>query len=240
MNNIWFPYKQPSNSSNPLLFCFSHSGGVASNFRNWQGLYPSNIEVIPVQLPGRETRFKDPFITSMEDLIDQLLKAISPFFMRKVAFFGHSLGGVIAYELARRVQIDSLILCVSACTPPHYLESSISLHNLPEKEFIEQLKGYGAMPQQLLQNLDVLQVLMPRLRADFELFETYSPPEFSKLSNPLIICGGDADEIVPLEKLNKWKEYTTSSAEIHTFSGDHFYHQHFASDIAKILEKHLL
>lgn len=222
----WLPYTRQVHKPKARLFCFAHSGGVASIFRNWQSYFPDDIEVYPVQLPGRENRFNEPFITSLANLSEELKHVVEPFLETPLILFGHSLGAVIAYELAKKLQgsCKKMQLFVSSCSAPHCLLHESPLHQLSDNEFIQSLKSYGGMPKQLLENEEALKILLPRLKADFTLFETYKCTA-SLLDIPLVALGGKKDDLVSEKNLNAWESYTNSSFNIHFFSGGHFYYQ---------------
>lgn len=241
-SSLWFPFCRDISSSKVRLFCFSHAGGVASNFRSWQAIFSSHIEICPVQLPGRENRFKEPLLHSMTTLMDELWPHILSRLDMPAAFFGHSLGALISYELVKKSQKECksipTTLFISACLPPHCLKASVPIHQLPDQEFLYRMQGYGGMDKKLLDDPDALKVLLPRLRSDVILFETYQQ-QFFPLDIPLVIFGGRDDPSVPQKNLEEWKMYSTGLFATHMFLGGHFYHFTAAEELAKIIEKYL-
>jgi medium-chain acyl-[acyl-carrier-protein] hydrolase len=238
MINPWFPYNQNITSSTAIrLFCFPHLGGGASIFRNWKHHFPSNIEVYPVQLPGRETRFSEPLITSMEELVDHLSTVLFSFFDLPMGFFGHSLGALVALELVRKIErtkrSPKLTLFLSASLPPDQVEKSIPIYDLPEKEFIFHLEKYGAMPRQLIENQEALKLILPRLRADFKILNTYQFSRSILIHTPICVFGGEKDHTIPPSSLATWKAYTTGAFSSHLFSGGHFYYQEAVPELGK-------
>lgn len=241
----WFPYNTFSSKAKIRLFCFSHAGGIASSFRLWQSYLPSHIEVCPLQLPGRENRFREPFITNMEDLIDEIWPYISSLLDCPFAFFGHSLGGIVAYELAKKNQLENKIppvkLFISAASAPDSIDIEQIFHQLPDDRFIQHLKKYGGLPEQLLQDKDAMDVFLPRLRADFTLFETYRDRFSCSVNTPIVVLGGTQDHIVGLKNLQAWEKYTKSSFTLQLFQGDHFYLQKHSEELCQgIIKQQLL
>lgn len=235
----WFPYNQMRSSSQFRLFCFPHSGGVASIFRSWQSCFPSSYEICPIQLPGRENRFAEPLLHSVSDVIQSLYPAIQPFLDIPFALFGHSLGAILAFELIKKIRKEgashsSATLFVSACSAPHHLSDKSQLHKMPDAEFLRELEGYKAMPRQLLESPEAIKVLLPRLKADFTIFETYRNIENPDLVDvPLVAFGSEEDELVPLDHLKAWEKHSLNFIKVELLSGGHFYYLQKLPDLAQ-------
>lgn len=240
---LWCPYNSFTSTAKLRLFCFSHAGGAASSFRSWQSFFPSYVEICPIQLPGRENRFKEPFITNMDDLIDKMWPYISVVLDYPFAFFGHSLGGLIAFELAKKIQQENrgtlLNLFISAASAPNYGESTHAFHQLPDDQFIQHLRKYGGMPEQILQDADALNVFLPRLRADFTLFETYRNRVPFPINAPIRVFGGNEDYLIALNSLQAWEKYTKTSFTIQLFPGNHFYLQKRSQVLCQTISAYL-
>lgn len=244
IHSSWFlhhdSFRQASLHSEFRLLCFPHSGGGASIFRKWSTYLPNTFEVYPVQLPGRENRFREPLLQSMESVIEELWPQVIPLLDKPLALFGHSLGALIVFELAKKIEANRIqqkvILFVSACLPPAYIDHSFPLHTLNNEEFIVQLNSYGAMPKQLLENREALNLLLPCLRADFSIFETYSCSTHFPMQMPIIAIGGDNDALVDSNRLLDWQNYTSGLFETHLFPGGHFYYYHEAQELCKKIE----
>lgn len=242
---LWFPYNHSTNSSNLRLFCFGHSGSAASIFRNWQPQFSPCIEIWPLQLPGRETSFSEPLITSLNVLIDKLYPNILPLMEAPFAMFGHSLGALIAFELARKIENSPVKanlrkLFVSACSAPSVLTNESSIHSLPDEAFLETLIHYGAMHPQLLENKDALKVLLPRIRADFSVFETYRYSPVPPLETPIVALAGQHDTVICEENITAWKNHAKESFSFYSFSGGHFYPQTNLQDLCHMINQHLI
>lgn len=173
-NNPWLICGEPKQGTRLRLFCFPYAGGGASVFRQWPENMPENVEICPVQLPGRENRIEEPFFTERPRIVKVMAENLNSYFDIPFAFFGHSIGGVIAFELARylshRLVLEPVHLFISASRPP--IRGVQLVHQLPEKEFIDLIRNSGGMPQRVLQSEEYMKLIQPILRADFTLIET--------------------------------------------------------------------
>ncbi len=243
--NEWLASKDLSTRAHLRLFCFPYAGGGASIFRGWQASLPREVEVCPVQLPGRENRLGEPAYASLPALIDALLPALLPFLDRPYAFYGHSMGALISFELARALQKLSAYqgpaqLFLSGCRAPHLPDISRPTHELPEKEFIEELRRLSGTPEAVLENEELLHVLLPLLRADFTLCRTYKYLQGPLLTCPIIALGGLYDKDVSRESIAAWKKETSGPFTMRFFAGDHFYLIKEQAALLHVLSQYLL
>jgi medium-chain acyl-[acyl-carrier-protein] hydrolase len=221
-------WPSPGGKARIRLFCFPYAGRGASLFSAWPGEMPDDIEICAIQLPGRENRLREPAFSSWSAVLDELVFALIPYLDRPYAFFGHSLGALIAFELAcalqqRGNQPDPLHLFLSGCRAPHLIKKKPPLSLLPEAEFLQALRQLEGTPEEVLQNKDLLDLLMPLLRADFALFEAYEVTEKAPLPCPLTVFGGLQDKKNPQETLTAWNIYTSQTFQAHFFPGGHFF-----------------
>lgn len=209
------------------LFCFPYAGGGTLTYRSWAKALPEDVELCAVQLPGRERRLGDPLVRSTSRMIDLLASALRRHIDRPFAFFGHSMGAVLAYEAARRLLADTghepRPLVVSGHRPPHLASHKPPLHGLPDEAFIAGVKALNGTPPEIFAHADLLQLILPMLRADFELIETYAELPGPRLSCPVIALGGDADTDVPIADIASWQSVTRGSFKSIVIPGDHFY-----------------
>jgi surfactin synthase thioesterase subunit len=229
----WIAYRKPSPAARLRLFCFHYAGGGASVFRDWQGIVPAEIEICPVQLPGRESRLRDPALTRVEPLIDNLTRVLEPFLDLPFAFFGHSMGAILSHELALRLRaLEKPLpahLLLSARRAPHRPEKDKPIHDLPEEEFKQELRELDGTPEAVLEHPELMELLSPVLRADFAVCETHEHQAQEPLTLPISVFGGLGDEKVDRQDLEAWRQYTTGSFKLRMFAGNHF----FLQDAAK-------
>ncbi len=210
------------------LFCFSYAGGGASVFRQWQATLPDQIEVCPVQLPGRENRISEPLITNLDELVDIASVELASYFDSPFAFYGHSIGARIAFELARNVHrklgVRPCCLIVSGSRAPHIPEPN-PLHHLPDNEFMNELRRFSGTPEAVLQSKELMEMFLPILRADFSVDETYVYSEALPLDCPIFVFGGTDDAEAKIEELKAWADHTSNAFSLEMISGGHFFLQ---------------
>lgn len=226
IDSPWIDYARPSGSAALRLFCLPHAGGGAGSYRDWVAGLAPEIEVLPVQLPGRETRFFDRPFTTIAPLVGALAEALRPFLDKPFAFFGHSLGALIAFELIRHLQNEGVVpthLFVSGYSAPHLPDKLPPMHHLADGQFVAALQALDTMPTAVLENEELLTLLLPLLRADFAIYERYQFQAGDPIQCPITILGGKADTLVPPEMLLPWNEHTVQPGEMYLFEGDHFY-----------------
>ncbi|MFC4545045.1 thioesterase II family protein [Paenactinomyces guangxiensis] len=240
----WLPYNKRRTSASLRLFCFPYGGGNPAVYLNWQNYMPEEIEIFPIQLPGRGIRFKEPSYTKLEPLIRDMAESLVPFFSEPFAFFGHSMGALISFELARdlqkRYQLQPHHLFVSGYHAPHLPDPNPPIHHLPDNEFIEELSKLNGMPRELLQNKDYFKVFLPSLRADCTVCEQYVYRPGHPLDCSITAFGGHQDPETDFDQLRAWQDQTKSAFDIHMFDGDHFFIHSEEKSLIKIILKKLL
>lgn len=227
MLNSWVSCPRPNPDAALRLFCFPYSGAAAAIYYPWADTLPPAIEVCPVQLPGHGTRLSEPLIPRMAPLVEATALALAPYFDRPFAFFGHSMGALLSFELARYLrrsgQDGPRALFVSGHGAPQLADPNPPLHQLPEPEFIGKLRELNGTPEDVLRHAELLQLLTPILRADFAACETYVYPQEPPLDCPLSAYGGLGDAYVSREELQAWRAQTNGAFSVRMFPGDHFY-----------------
>lgn len=209
------------------LFCFSYAGGTSAIYRPWQTSIHPDIEVCPVVLPGRASRFNESPFDYMEPLIHAAAKGLLTLLDKPFAFFGYSLGALIAFELARFLQLvhklNATQLFVAGRSAPHVPYSHRPIHSLPELDFVTELRRLGGTPEELLENREAMRVLIPSIRADFALAETYKYVAGPGLSCPIMAIGGQQDVETGENELKGWEIHTQGSFSMRMFPGNHFF-----------------
>jgi surfactin synthase thioesterase subunit len=202
-------------------------GGSA--YRLWPGALPEELEVWAVQPAGREGRLREPPVKSIPGIVEALLPDLLPQLDRPFAFFGHSMGAVVAYETARALAERGGPLpghlVVSARRPPHLPGVELPLHPLPDAEFVAEIqRRYGGIPREVAAHAELLELLLPALRADITALETHRPPPRRQpLPCPISAFGGAADLLAPRAQLEAWRDETSGAFRVRVFAGGHFY-----------------
>jgi surfactin synthase thioesterase subunit len=219
--------RQSSPQARLRLFCFPYAGGSAAAFAGWQAALGPEIEVCAVQLPGRGARMGEPPMTSLNEVVASLAQVIGSQSRMPFAFFGHSLGGLLAYELARFCMLHYLPLPVhlfaSGCSAPQHRGESKNLHQLPDDELIEALRDYNGTPVEVLANRELMLLLLPVLRADFGLVEHYRHRQGLRLPMPITVLAGEHDERTDPAQVDGWAKESAGPCAVHWFDGDHFF-----------------
>ncbi|HEX3253015.1 MAG TPA: thioesterase II family protein [Pyrinomonadaceae bacterium] len=223
----WFSSPKRNSQAQLKLFCFPYAGGNSQTYRGWPFKLPETIEVQAVNLPGRGTRLREAPFTRLTPLVHELAEAILPELDKPFAFFGHSMGALIAFELThqlRKLNLPSPAhLIVSGRSAPHLPDTDPQTHDLPEKEFLEELRRLNGTPAEALDHPELMQLMLPILRADFAICETYSYEDRPVLDCPITALGGLDDANVSREELASWRERTSGAFTMRMFPGDHFY-----------------
>jgi len=208
------------------LFCFPFAGGAASAFAGWAASFPKHIAVCPIQYPGREDRWGEPKTASVEKLVEAMANDLEPHLQGRFAFLGHSFGALVAFEFARTLHRRGLPaplrLFISAVRAPH-LPPKESIHELPEKEFLNKLCEFNGMPDEVLRSADLLPLVLPIIREDFRLFEQYRYESAQPIPVPISVFGGLKDENVPVADLLAWSSQTSKVFRSRFLEGHHFF-----------------
>ncbi|OXI94440.1 MULTISPECIES: thioesterase II family protein [Burkholderia] len=210
------------------IYCLPYAGGSASIFAGWRQALPANLEVCAIELPGRGGRFSEPALTHMDAVVDELVRVVGDRADVPFALFGHSMGAVIAVELARRL-VDlgrrPTALVASACAAPHLpLRREHVLHVLPRDALIDALIRLNGLPAVALERRDFIDTFMPTIRADLQCRETWrSTPR--DLGIPVHVLAGKDDELVSEADALAWQVFTSTQFSITRFDGGHFFIQ---------------
>ena len=224
----WVICLHPRPKAKLQLYCFPYAGGGASAFNAWGKTFADQVEICAIQMPGREERLNEKLVKDMPQLVDTLAQEISAVSKKPFAFFGHSMGAIVAYETARRLQtmkVDQPAhLFVSARAAPHLQQDSDPLRFLDDETFIERLQQtYGAVPEAIQKSAELRDIFLPILRADVELLETYQEFSSDPLDCPITALGGVNDPAITKPMLAGWATRTNLAFRQHEFQGEHFY-----------------
>lgn len=225
--SAWFAARRPKPEARLRIFGFPYAGGAASVFREWHDLLPATVELLPVELPGRGARWNEPPFTRLGQLVEALADAIVPYLDRPFHFFGHSLGAFVSFELARQLrrggQPQPARLCVSAARAPHIAVVDRRLRDLPEPRLKRTLLELNGTPRAVLEHDELMRMVLPVLRADFAVYETYGYVSEPPFDFPIAVCGGMDDDQVSPNALAAWREHTRAAFSLRIVPGDHFF-----------------
>lgn len=227
VSNEWVLQPRVSHDPAIRLFCFPHAGGGASLYNSWTDELPARIEVCPVQLPGRENLRHRPPYAQLRPLIDELLNVLQEYLNLPFAFYGHSMGALVSFELTRQMRQRRLPqpyhLFVSSFCAPQLTQRTNHLHELPDAEFLLRVQELQGIPDALLEDAELIELFSPLLRADFAVCENYEYYDAEPLECGISSFGGTDDKRVSAEELGAWRVQTRSSFKMRLFPGNHFF-----------------
>ena len=229
VRNSWVTCARPNPQASLRLFCFTYAGGGTSFFNSWVASLPLTVEVCPIRPPGRESRLRERPYTRIAEMVPPLVEAMTSFLDKPFAFYAHSMGAIVAFETARQLRRLGLAqpkaLLVSGCRAPQIPDPDPPIHHLPEAEFVAAMSRLNGTPTAVLENKELLALLMPLLRGDFEAIETYVYEPEAALECGITAIGGDNDPKGNEAEITAWQAQTTGPFAQHTLPGDHFFIQ---------------
>lgn len=211
------------------LFCIPNAGGSAMMYRCWENSLSNQVELIPVELAGRGRRFKTPLYEELSEAVDDVYNSISeelnggPY-----AIFGHSMGGTVAYELCRKIAANNIQqpvhAFISGRCPDGFEKDKRIMHQLPDKELLDEIVSYGGIDDEILQDEEMVSFMLQIVRADYKILETYHEEKdsFQFQYNISAVCG-NSDSLADYDGLCEWKKYAAKECDIKIFEGSHFY-----------------
>jgi medium-chain acyl-[acyl-carrier-protein] hydrolase len=227
-----FQTTPPKDSQAIRLFCLAHAGAGPSAFRGWAPNLLPEIEPVFVELPGRDGRFSDPAYQDMMPLVEDLAEAVLPHLgtQQEFAFFGNSLGGLIAFEtlheIKRRSGREASHLFVSATGAPHLPSPLPLVAHLSDQELVREMSArYDGIPPEVLADAEFLAAVLGTVRADMRVLESYARPALEPLDCPITAFGGRQDKTISIEDVEGWKEQTRSSFRLILLEEGHLYLQ---------------
>jgi len=237
----WFITFKKNYNASMRLFCFHYAGSSASIFRTWAQDMPDWAELTAIQLPGRENRYSEQLLYDVFAVVDRLHLAFDPYINKPFVIFGHSMGSLIAFEFIRKLRRERMIqpkhLIISGTKAPHTLAEKPLIYNLPDTEFIQELKKYNGIPQELIENEELINIFLPVIRADFCISQAYKYNNEKPLNCPITVFGGINDNTFDKQNLFKWKEQTLGAFNSNLFSGDHFFIKSSYTEVIAIINQ---
>lgn len=225
------------------LFCLPYAGGSAATFRRW-GEALNDVDVCAVQLPGHGSRYREQPLSHVPELIGELAGALQPYLGLPFAFFGHSMGALVAFELVRELRRrgskEPVLLFVSACRALQDPVDGEPISYLPDAEFIKEIRRlYDGIPDEVLAAPEFLAIVLPALRADMRILESYRYTEEPPLDCPISCFGGSQDSHVVPQSLGTWREQTRNTFSLRLFRGGHFFIDNDRSTVLQAIAEDL-
>jgi medium-chain acyl-[acyl-carrier-protein] hydrolase len=212
--------------SHPTVLCFPHAGGGANVFRSWHTAFGNNANVLPICLPGRESLFLEPPLVTLPAMADWVLTRYAAALQPPLIFFGHSLGALLAYTVARRLMSPQLpqLLIVAGYRPPQLPRVAPELHRLSSTQFWQALHDYGGLNSAIFNAPELQRLVEPTVRADFQAVETYChAANNEQLQCPILALAGRSDAFAPPAAMRDWQQLTSQQFTQIDCDGDHFF-----------------
>jgi medium-chain acyl-[acyl-carrier-protein] hydrolase len=237
----WLHVPRPLTRPALRLFAFPYAGATGSAYHAWAQMLPSGIELCGIQMPGRHARIHEPSCTRLEPLVDALVSVLVECADAPFVCYGHSMGAVLAFALTRELQARAYPLprhlVVSGRSAPHLMPPRSGLHLLPDAEFIEQLRLFNGMPRQLLDDPEIMQLVLPAMRADFGLLAGIAPVAPAPMPVPVSAWGGRTDTDAPEAAIRAWEQHTSEKFEVRMFDGGHFFINELRGEVLAALSE---
>lgn len=227
----WLPLKRAKGAVPELrVYCFPHAGGSAGSFADWQSDLDDSIELCPLHLPGRGARMREYPPTNLPALVRAIAEEALHDDGVPFVFFGHSLGALVAFELAHLLRYQPRrrqprILFISGADAPSRERGLRRLHLLDDAALLKVLESFDGTPPEILQDRDLVEMMLPAIRADFAMAANYQYVARYPLSIPIVVFAGHADTHVSEIGADGWARETTAPCRMHWFSGGHFFVQ---------------
>ncbi|WP_326698416.1 alpha/beta fold hydrolase [Streptomyces sp. NBC_01754] len=223
----WLVTPRPRPEARLRLLCFAYAGGGSAAFTGWADALPPDAELSAVRLPGRESRILQRPYTRLDDLLPDLVRAVSDYCREPYVLFGHSMGALIAYAYARRLcdagPRGPEHLIVSGRRAPQLPHNRPLLHDLADGELLRRLREFGGTTDELLSDPRTMRLVLPGLRADFQLNDTYRYTPEPRLDCPVTAFGGRQDSHVDGAGIAAWADRTTGPFAVRMLDGGHFF-----------------
>ena len=241
--DVWFFCNKPKSGATMRLFCFPFSGGGASVYRSWPDTMSEEIEVRSLQLPGREARYNETIETDINTLVKNIVKAFESYQDKPFAFFGYSLGALLAFEVSRELRKQNMKLpnhlFIAAMRAPQTPRVHPPLSSLPDEEFLQKIDYYYQPQDEAWNNPDLREIFLPVLKGDIALSDNYTYQDDIPLPCPIDVFAGEDDRGVPLALTQSWSEQTSTQMNHHVFKGGHFFINTSLNEIQSLVLKAL-
>ena len=239
--SAWIRRYHPSATARTRLVCFPHAGGAANFYFPLSAALTPAVDVLAVQYPGRQDRYTDPCVESIDELADRIFDALRGQDDAPTAFFGHSMGAIVAFEVARRLQgagrPPALLIASGRRAPSRYRPGGV--HRLDDGAMVAELRQLGGTDAQVLDDEELLPIILPAVRSDYKAIETYVYAGTGRLTCPITALVGGDDPHTTIEEVRAWDEHTAGDFSIRVFPGGHFYLNDHRAAIAELIDAEL-
>ena len=237
-SGLWLRNYHQAPGAGTRLICFPHAGGSASYYFPVSAALSPEFDVLAVQYPGRQDRRSDPFVDTIDALADELHAAIAPAMDGPVAFFGHSMGAVLAYEVTRRFEerdgISPVTVFASGRRAPSRQRDE-NVHLRDDAGIIKEMRKLGGTDSRVLGDPELLEMVLPAIRNDYRAVERYTCGTDARINAPVVVLTAEDDPRTTVEEAAAWEEHTNGGTTLHTFDGGHFYLEQHAARVIDIV-----
>lgn len=240
----WLPHAGQCEASRLRLFCFSYAGGGTAVFQRWRTQLAPQIEVCPVLTPGREGRFREDCIDDFDTMVSHIITAITPWLDQPFAFYGHSMGSLLAHAITQQLRKKHLPkplhLFVAAHRAPHLKYRFPSVQAASNDRVVAWLNRFQGIPEAILDNEDIMKIMLPRLRADLAVCESFQYRDTDVLDCPITAFSATEDTIVTNADIADWHTHTRAEFELIEIEGPHLFIRDSHNPCLSIIQKRLL
>ncbi|HEX2937491.1 MAG TPA: thioesterase domain-containing protein [Ruminiclostridium sp.] len=238
--------QENSSAGKIKLFCLAYAGGSALTYNKINQYLDNNIELIPIEYDGRGKIINEEFYPDMASAVDDVYKEVSKHLdSGEFAVYGHSLGGVVTYELCKKLKKESGrepgCIFISGRYPPHIIKEASMLYKLPDEEFKEEILRIGGTPKEVFENKELAKLFVPILRADYKIIEQYRYVEENvKFKSKIIVLGGKEDKTADRSDLYEWQKYSEKPINVFEFDGGHFFINEYTREVTEVINETLI
>jgi surfactin synthase thioesterase subunit len=239
-DSLWCRRYRETTDPVARLVCFPHAGGTAPFYRPLSFTVKSAVDVVAIQYPGRQDRHREPAIDSVRALADRVHEVLAAEPVLPVVLLGHSMGAVVAFEVARRFEAAGQVparLIASGRRGPATQQAE-AVHHGGDEAILAQIRRLNGAAAVVLDNPELMRAAMPALRADYRAVETYSCAPDDTVSCPITVLTGDADPMTSMAEARAWEQHTTGGFDLHVFPGNHFFLTDAMPEVAGLLDRH--